>query len=465
MSNVFEGKSIPKVVLSLGIPSMLGQLTTLIYNLADTYFVTLTRDSAQIAAVTLSTPILLIIMSIACVFGMGGSSVIARMIGEGRNKDSANCFDFCTWAIFLSSIIVMAAGLLFTKQIAGITGADDSNIVYTCDYLRWIFIGSAFIMLSNGLIHAFRSVGLIKEATIGLAIGNGVNIVFDWIFIVPMGMGAKGAAIATSFGFLCSTTYYIISAHRRAKQGNDFIRLSPIGIKMEKNMIFDVVKIGIPGALITVLLSLSNIVLNNFISIYGSDAVASYGIAYKIDMFPIMLSVGLSQGVAPLLGYYYGKHDAKKLYSSMKIATLYETILGAVFSVVIFTFARPLACIFLKDEVLITITSLFLRLLCFHAPLLGIINMVTSYFQALGKAKNSLVITILRNVVLFIPGAWLMNYLLGLNGVILTQLVVEGALAVICIFLYLKNKPGKLLHDMEDEKKNLLSFTLNRNMV
>lgn len=172
MSNVFEEKNIPKAVLSLGIPSMLGQLTTLIYNLADTYFVSLTRDSAQIAAVTISTPILLIIMSIACIFGMGGGSVIARLIGEGRKKDSANCFDFCTWAMIASSIIVMTAGLIFTKQIAGIAGADETNTGYTCDYLNWIFIGAPFIMLSNGFVHSFRSVGLIKEATIGLAIGN-----------------------------------------------------------------------------------------------------------------------------------------------------------------------------------------------------------------------------------------------------------------------------------------------------
>ena len=92
MSNVFEEKNISKAVLSLGIPSMLGQLTTLVYNLADTYFVSLTRDAAQIAAVTLCTPILLMIMSIACIFGMGGSSVIARLIGEGKKKEAANCF-------------------------------------------------------------------------------------------------------------------------------------------------------------------------------------------------------------------------------------------------------------------------------------------------------------------------------------------------------------------------------------
>lgn len=445
MSNIFESKNIPKVILQIGIPAMLGQLATLIYNIADTYFVSLTRESAQIAAVTLSTPVLLIIMSIACVFGMGGSSVIARLIGENKKEDVAKCFSFSTYAMFLSSIVVSFFGLLFIEQIANIIGADTTNFEYTCDYLRWIFIGSAAIMLSNGFVHSFRSLGLIKEATIGLVIGNGVNIVFDWIFVVSLKMGVAGAAMATSLGFVCSTVYYIACLISQEKRGNELIQMSLKKFSVRKELIVNVIKIGIPGALITVLMSVSNIVLNNYIGIYGSDAVASYGIAYKIDMFPIMLSVGLAQGTAPLLGYYYGKKDNHSLSKSMRIGTIYGIILGAVFAFTIFFSAKVLAGIFLEDEKLITLTALFLQLLCFHAPLLGIINIVTSYFQALGKAFNSLLITVLRNIVLFIPGAVILNNFIGLNGVILTQLVVEMVLAIICIFMYFENKPIKLI--------------------
>lgn len=201
----------------------------------------------------------------------------------------------------------------------------------------------------------------------------------------------------------------------------------------------NVVKIGIPGALITVLMSISNIVLNNFIGIYGSDAVASYGIAYKIDIFPIMLSVGLSQGVAPLVGYYFGKKDSNNLSKTMNVTVVYGIKLGAVLSIVLFTFNRTLVKIFLDENNLIDQTSLFLRLLCFHAPLLGVINMVTAYFQALGKALNSLTITVLRNVVLLIPGVFILNAIFKLNGVIINQLAVESVLTIICIFMYMKN--------------------------
>ena len=444
MSNVFEEKNISKAVLRMGVPAMLGQLTTLIYNIADTYFVALTKVPAQIAAVTLCVPVLLIIMSIACIFGMGGSSVIARMIGEGRKEDSASCLNFCIYAIAACGVAVMVLGLLFIKPMAGIIGADAENIDYTCDYLRWILVGTPAIMLANGMVHLFRSVGMIKEATIGLALGNGINIIFDAILIVGLKMGTKGAAIATSFGFLCATIYYIVSLILQEKKKNEYIKIEPKYFSMEKTMVGNVIKIGIPGALITVLMSVSNIVLNNYIGIYGSNAVASYGIAYKIDMFPIMLSVGLSQGSAPLLGYYYGGGDRKNLSKAMKIGTIYGVILGAVFAAGIFFGNRLLAGIFLTEEVLITQTAWFLRLLCFHAPILGIINMVTSYFQALGKAVNSLIITVLRNIGLFIPGVMILNHFFQLNGVILTQFVVEMILTVICIILYGLNKPEKI---------------------
>ena len=168
MTSVFEEKNISKAIMRVGLPAMLGQLTTLIYNIADTFFVSLTRKPATIAAVTLCAPILLIIMSIACIFGMGGSSVIARLLGEEKKEESGATMNFCVYAMGFTGIITLVLGLLFLQPLAKISGADAENMAYTCDYLKWIFIGAPFIMLANGFVHLFRSVGLIKEGTIGL---------------------------------------------------------------------------------------------------------------------------------------------------------------------------------------------------------------------------------------------------------------------------------------------------------
>lgn len=329
--------------------------------------------------------------------------------------------------------------MTFLKPLAEISGADADNLAYTCDYLKWIFIGAPFIMTANGFVHLFRSVGLIKEGTIGLVLGNIVNMVLDYVFIAVFRWGTAGAALATALGFVCATIYYIVCMIRQGQKGNQVIPLTPKRFSPNAAMIRNVISIGIPGALITVLMSVSNIVLNNYISIYGSDAVASYGIAYKLNMIPILLSVGLSQGVAPLVGYCYGRNEKKRMSDTVAYTILYGVLIGTVFTAAFILFGKSLAAIFLQDDVLIKQTGYFLKILCLSAPMLGVINMVTSYFQALGKAISSLTITVLRNIVLFIPGVIVLNYLGKLNGVIAAQPVVETVLTVICIFMYVKD--------------------------
>lgn len=439
MATVFEEQNISKAIMRMGLPAMLGQLTTLIYNIADTFFVSLTKEPAMIAAVTLCTPILLIIMSVASVFGMGGNSVIARLLGEEKNKEVRSTLNFCLYAMAIAGIVILLAGFLFMEPIARISGADAENMAYTCDYLKYIFIGAPFIILSNGLVHLFRSLGFIKESTIGLALGNSVNIIFDFVFIVLLDRGTAGAALATSFGFFCSTVYYLVCMIQARRKGNYLVSLSVKDFAPSKKMVRSVVSIGIPGALITVLLSVSNIILNNYIGLYGSNAVASYGIAYKVDMVPIMLSVGLLQGVAPLAGYYYGAGKKERMAQTVKTSTIYGILLGAVFLAVFWLFGTKLASVFLHDKQLIHQTGYFISILGLSAPMLGIINMVTSYFQALGFAVKSLLITIMRNVVLFIPAVVILNNLWKLDGVIAAQPVVETALAIICIVMYVKD--------------------------
>ena len=438
VTTVFEEQNLSKAIMRVGLPAMLGQLTTLIYNIADTFFVSMAKEPAMIAAVTLCTPILLIVMSIASIFGMGGNSVIARLLGENDNQRVSQTLNFCMYAMAIDGIAILLAGIVFMQPIAKLSGADAENMAYTCDYLKYIFLGAPFIIISNGAVHLFRSIGFIKESTIGLALGNSINIVFDFIFIVLWGWGTAGAALATSFGFFCSTIYYLVCMARAERKGNPLIKLSPRHFAPKKQMVTGVVTIGIPGALITVLLSVSNIVLNNFIGIYGSDAVAAYGIAYKIDMVPIMLSVGLSQGVAPLVGYYFGAGSRKRMSQIMRTATVYGILLGLAFLIVFCLFGTHLASIFLHDESLIKEAGYFITVLGLSAPMLGIINMVTSYFQALGVALRSLIITVMRNAVLFIPAVVLLNSVWKLNGVIAAQPIVETVLALVCIAMYIR---------------------------
>lgn len=205
MPSVFEETNLSKAIWRVGLPAMLGQLTTLIYNMADTFFVSLTQQPAMIATVPFCTPILRIIQPIACVFGMGGSSVIARLLGKWRKENAGKILNLSTYAMRLPGLVTLGLGLACLPQIASIAGADAENMAYTCDYLLYIFLGAPFIMPSNGFVHLFRSAGLVKQSTVGLVLGNAVNIVLDYVFILPLGWGAASAAAATSQGLLCSS--------------------------------------------------------------------------------------------------------------------------------------------------------------------------------------------------------------------------------------------------------------------
>ena len=201
MATVFEEKNISKAVLRMGLPAM-------------------------IAAVTLCTPILLVIMSVASIFGMGGNSVIARLLGEDKNKEIQSTLNFCLYAMALSGIIILLTGILFMEPIARLSGADAENMAYTHDYLKYIFLGAPFMIMSNGLVHLFRSIGFIKESAIGLALGNSINIFFDFVFIVLLEWGTAGAALATSFGFFCSTIYYLVCMIGAERKENQLVSLS-----------------------------------------------------------------------------------------------------------------------------------------------------------------------------------------------------------------------------------------------
>ena len=227
MISVFEESSLSKAIARVGLPAMLGQLTTLIYNMADTFFVSLTGEPAMIAAVTLCTPVLLIIMSIACVFGMGGSSMIARLLGEGQKEYAGKTLNFCTYAMVFAGVFTAVLGLVFLVPVAKLAGADTENIGYTLDYLHYLFLGTPFIMLSNGFVHLFRSAGFIRESTVGLILGNGVNIVLDYVFIILLGWGAAGAAAATTLGFVCSSIYYFTCIIGQNQKRNPLFLLSP----------------------------------------------------------------------------------------------------------------------------------------------------------------------------------------------------------------------------------------------
>ena len=266
-------------------PTMLSQLTTLIYNMDDIFFVSLTQQPAMIATVPFCTPILLIIMSIACVFGMGGSSVIARLLGKWRKENAGKILNFSTYAMCLAGLVTLGLGLACLPQIDSIAGADAENMAYTCDYLLYTFLGAPFIMLSNGFVHLFRSAGLVEQSTVGLVLGNAVNIVLDYVFILPLGWGRLAPLRPLPKGF-CAPALLPVPHPRPPAPGNPLFLLSQRCLWPECE---DGGERGFRrrswradhGAD-----ARGQHRLNNDIANYGSDAVGSYGIDIRSTWCP-----------------------------------------------------------------------------------------------------------------------------------------------------------------------------------
>lgn len=343
---------------------------------------------------------------------------------------------YCFYTTIIVSVIIVILGLVFLSPIVNLLGADSDNAEFTKDYLQYIFLGTPFLMLGGSLNNIFRSAGLIRQSTVGLVIGNLTNIILDYIFIIQLDMATAGAAIATSLGFLIQTVYYVVCMVNFNRKNNQLLPLSPKAYKPTIHLIGNVLAIGIPGALITVLISVTNIIVNNFIGIYGSNVVASYGIAFRLNQLPILLSVGLSLGVGPLIGYLFGAKETTRLKKAMNLSTVYGVVMGVFLMVFFISTGRIWVRLFLEESSLVNQAVLFLNVLCLSAPILGVINMVTSYFQAVGKPIQSLIITLGKNFIIFIPAIILLNTLFALNGVIAALPITEYIIGILCIVLY-----------------------------
>ena len=435
-TDIFMEPHLPKAIRKLAFPAMLGQLTTLIYNIIDTYFVSLTRDPNMIAAVTLCAPVLLIIQACGSIFGTGGSSIIARLLGQKEAQKAEHVSSYCLYTAAIFSLVLMAFGLLLNGHIVNIIGADTDNAAFSHNYLTWIFIGTPFLLFSNTEIHIFRSAGCIRQATLGQMIGAISNIIFDFLFIVILGWGTMGAAAATSLGYVINTFYYLICMRRGSQKGNPLLSPSPRKYHPTLKLTGDVISVGLPGGLLVLLLCISNIVLNNYIGEYGSNSVAAYGIATKINQIPVLLLVGLAIGISPLIGFCYGGGQKKRLKNVIQLSSIYSIVLGIVFTIIFLVSANILCVLFLSDKFLIKQAAYFLRILCTYSWVTGITNIVTNYFQAIGKPLPSIVLTILKNIVLLIPALAVMDNLWGLTGVIACQPVVEYVIAALSLLFY-----------------------------
>ena len=438
-SELFEHTSIPRAVLALSVPTVLSSLVMVLYNLADTYFVGMLRDPVQNSAVTLAAPVLLAFNAVNNLFGVGSSSMMSRALGS-RDYDTvrrSSAFGF-TCAL-LCGVLFSVFATIFRAPLLVLLGADAETGAATAQYLLWTTTyGAAPAILNVVMAYLVRAEGATLHASIGTMSGCLLNIVLDPIFILPWGlnMGAAGAGCATFLSNCFACLYFFALLFIR--RGKTFVCIRPAMARPRREIVRGVFGVGVPASIQNLLNVTGMTVLNNFTAAFGPDAIAAMGISYKINMIPMYIAMGISQGLMPLVSYNYGSGNVPRLKKAVLFAAKISLAFMVTVSVCYFFASGTLIGLFMKTDAVVAYGSRFLRCMCVAQPFLCMDFLAVGVFQACGLGGYSLLFAVLRKIVLEIPALYLLNYFIPLYGLACAQSVAEVVLAAAAVVILLR---------------------------
>ena len=404
-TEIFKNAPVPKAVLNNAIPSIISMIMVLAYNLADTFFIGQTKDAYMVAAVSVATPAFLIFMAIGMLFGIGGTSLISRMLGQGNNEKAKNISSFCFWTGLVTGVISMFLIWVLNKPICLLVGASDETMAYTSEYLSILAVSIPFLIISNMFSNIIRSEGYAQKAMVGMIIGNVANIVLDPVMILLFKWNIAGAAIATTIGNILASIYYIM--HLVSK--NSLLSIHLKDYKAGNHIASGVLSIGVPASFNSILMSTSNIIINNFMKIYGDMAVAGLGVAMKVNMIVVMLLIGLGTGIQPLLGYCFGAKNKQRYMAVLKFSLCLALAMSIVMTIICYFGAAPLVTAFLENKDAFSFGFTFSRIYIISGPVLGILFVMINAIQSTGAALPSLILSVSRQGLLFIPILLVLN--------------------------------------------------------
>lgn len=445
---LFEQTPIPKAVAKLAIPTILSSLVMVLYNLADTYFVGMCNDPIQNAAVTLAAPVLLAFNAVNNLFGVGSSSMMSRALGrkdyDTVYKSSALGF-YCA---IISGALFALACFVFNAPLLRMLGANAETMAATGEYLKWTSIyGAVPAILNVVMAYMVRAEGSALHASIGTMSGCFLNIILDPVFILPWGldMGAEGAGLATFLSNCVACIYFFVLLYKKRK--STFVCVNPKRLSLDKNIICGICAVGIPASIQNLLNVTGMTILNNFTSSFGADAVAAMGITQKINMVPMNIAMGISQGIMPLISYSYSSGNHKRMKGTLMFAA--RASLGFITVVAVFYYlsSTQLTEMFMSNEAIISYGTKFLRGFCLGLPFLCMDFMAVGVFQAVGMGREALIFAIMRKIILEIPALYLLNYLLPLYGLAYAQFVAEVVLAAAAVIVL-----ARLFQKIEQQK-------------
>lgn len=446
-SEMLGNEKVSKLLLKLSIPATIGMIVNALYNLIDTIFIGRGVGKLAIGGLTIALPIQMVIMAFALMIGIGAASAVSRSLGskevEKANLIAGNAF----LAIIVLSTLFMALGLTFIDPLLKLFGASETLLPYAKDYISVIFLGSVFFSFAVASNNLIRAEGNAKAAMFSMIIGTGLNILLDPIFIFIFKLGIRGAALATIISQFISFIYVVSYLY----SDRSSIKVKPHHLKPQFEILWEIFTVGSASFARQIAGSLVAIILNNSLRIYGGDiSITIFGIVNRLIMFLFMPMFGVVQGMQPIAGFNYGAKKIDRVMEAVKLSMITTTILATFGFLIAELFPSQIMWIFNKDPELIKDGSKVIRIIISMVPILGFQIVGATLFQSLGKAIPSLVLSLSRQVLFFIPLVLILPriYGLGLLGIWLTFPIAD-LLSTIVTAVLLRSEVKKLRAEVE----------------
>ena len=433
-----DEKRVPmmRMYLSMALPVVLSMVTAMVYNIADTWFISATGITGLIAGVSLNAPVLTILMAFGNIFGQGGSTLISRLTGQKNTADAMRVSSACFYLSIAAGLIAGIVMLIFKAQFMQILGADPETMEYASAYYTWLAVGAVFIVTSFIPTNLLRAEGLSKEAMFESIGGTVLNIILDPVFIFVFDLGAAGAAMATVLGYVFMDVYGVIIINKKSR----LLSVSLKKAKTTRGNLGQIFGTGIPAAITNVMTSVSTVFLNRFLLPYGNDMIAAMGIALKVTLIGQLILVGLTFGALPLFGYYYGGNRTEKFMELFRFCLRFVCITALALTAVLFAASKLLISFFVDDSSLISAGTLMLRLQVIALVFAGIVLLLTIVFQSMGKIKEMFLLSVSRQGVVFLIVLFVASRIGGYYGIIAAQAIADVLSAALAAAMFIHVK-------------------------
>lgn len=415
--NPLGEERISKLLVKYSVPAIVGMIANSLYNIVDRIFIGNSGDLGKhgLAGITIGFPIMIIMLSIGILFGIGGATLFSIKLGEGKTEEADHALGNAFSLMVIAGVIFMITGQVFLKPLLVLFGASEVILPYSMEYMRVIFFGSVFQILGIGMNNFIRADGNPKTAMLTMFLGAGLNTLLDPLFIFVFDMGMAGAALATILSQLVSATWVVMYfTGKRSKH-----KLTIKYMKLKRDVVVKITSLGIPGFALQLANSFLNAILNKSLLIYGGDiAVSGMGIINSLQTIFLMPIVGIKQGVQPIISFNYGAGKFSRVKEAAKLAVISATVIVVLGYITTRLFPEQIVSIFNRDPELIKFGSYGLLAWFLCMPVIGFQIIASSFFQAIGKFRAAMFLTLTRQVIFLIPALIIFPKFWGINGLL-----------------------------------------------